>query len=78
MANAQKNNKTNGIETQTSQKNMKSTAKRQTTQDPQTSKWQRRHVQFPPPAGRFSTKDSSFWETFQDTTKTAASVHNDS
>ena len=47
MASAQKNNKTNGIETQTWQKDMKSIAKRQTTQDPQTSKGQRRHVQVP-------------------------------
>ena len=47
MASAQKNNKTNGIETQTWQKDMKSTAKRQTAQDPQTSKWQRRRIQLP-------------------------------
>ena len=47
MASAQKNNKTNGIVTQTWQKDMKSIAKRQTTLDPQTSKGQRRHVQFP-------------------------------
>jgi hypothetical protein len=45
MASAQKNNKNHGIETQTCQKDMKSIAKHQTTQDLQTSKGQRRHVQ---------------------------------
>ena len=47
MASAQKNNKTNEIDTQTWQKDMKSSAKRQMTLDPQTSKGQRRHVQLP-------------------------------
>ena len=47
MACAQKSNKTNGNETQTWQKEMKSIAKRKTTQNPQTLKRQRRRVQLP-------------------------------
>jgi len=55
---------------------MKSTAKRQTTQDPQTSKWQRRHVQFPPRRGDFRQKTLHFGRLFKTQKKNAASVHN--
>ena len=59
MACAQKDNKTNGNETQTWQKDIKSFAKRITPQNPQTSKRQRRHVQLPTRRDDFANKNRS-------------------
>ena len=61
MASAQKNHKTNWIETQTWQENMNSIAKRQTTLDPQTSKGQRRHVKIGNGPCGSQQKPQIFW-----------------